>query len=264
MHSLRTLLTPLLMPLALAATAVADVIDVDQVNLTFVPQDILVNEGDTVVWRWASGNHTVSEGTDGSVNGNEAFHSALTSSVPTFSVTFDAAFLAANPRPGNRYDYFCAPHFNFGMVGSVTVCSPPPTTYCTPSTTSIPGCSATMSSSGVASLSNATGFEMTAGPAPGSNLGLMYFSDKGRASIPFGTQGGLVCAQPGFRSKPKGSGGTKDVCDGAYTFTLADLDASSNGVILAGNTINAAVWFRDPASPDTFALSNGIEFTICP
>ena len=138
------------------------------------------------------------------------------------------------------------------------------TTYCTPSATSIPGCSASISSSGTPSVSQPGQFQISSGNVPGSNLGLMYFSDKGRASIPFGTQGGFVCAQPGFRSKPKASGGTQGSCSGNYVFSLTDLINSSNGVILAGNTINAAVWFRDPASVDTFGLSNGIEFTLCP
>jgi hypothetical protein len=138
------------------------------------------------------------------------------------------------------------------------------TTYCTSSATSIPGCSASISSSGTPSVSQPDQFQISSGNVPGSNLGLMYFSDKGRASIPFGTQGGFVCAQPGFRSKPKASGGTQGSCSGNYVFSLTDLINSSNGVILAGNTINAAVWFRDPASVDTFGLSNGIEFTLCP
>jgi len=138
------------------------------------------------------------------------------------------------------------------------------TTYCTASTTSIPGCVAAISSSGTPSVSNPGGFQISSGSVPGGNVGLMYFSDKGKASIPFGTQGGFVCVTPGFRSKPKTSGGTKSACDGNYVFTLSDLSSSSTGIVFAGNTLNAAVWFRDPQNPDTFGLSNGIEFTLCP
>jgi hypothetical protein len=138
------------------------------------------------------------------------------------------------------------------------------TTYCTASTTSIPGCSAAISASGTPSVSSPGGFQISSGSVPGGNVGLMYFSDKGKAAIPFGTQGGFVCLKPGFRSKPKTSGGTKNVCNGNYAFTLADLASSSVGIVFAGNTLNAAVWFRDPQSPDTFGLSDAVEFVLCP
>ena len=138
------------------------------------------------------------------------------------------------------------------------------TTYCTASTTSLAGCVAAISGTGTPSVSNPSGFQISSGAVPGGNVGLMYFSDKGSASIPFGTQGGFICVTPGFRSKPKLSGGTKNVCNGDYTFTLADLAQTGSSIITAGNSINAAMWFRDPTGPDGFALSDGIEFILCP
>ncbi len=113
-----------------AADASADTIVVDQVSLSFTPQHVTIQVGDTVQWVHGGGTHTVTEGTDGSLDGNEAFHSNLTAGTSTFSVTFDAAFLAANPRPGDVYDYFCLPHFGFGMTGSVTVEPAPATPFC--------------------------------------------------------------------------------------------------------------------------------------
>ena len=138
------------------------------------------------------------------------------------------------------------------------------TTYCTASTTSLAGCAAMLSASGSASVAQPALFTISSGAVPGKNLGLMYFSDKGQAANPFGTQGGFICVKPGFRTPPRGAGGTSGVCDGTYAFTLADLVASGPGIITVGNTIDAAMWFRDPGNPDGFALSNGIEFTLCP
>ena len=104
-----------------AGAASADTIIVTQVALTFDPADITIQEGDTVQWVWTNGTHTVTEGTGPFPTGGEAFDGLLTNANPTFSVTFDAAFLAANPRPGNLYDYYCIPHFIQAQVGSVTV-----------------------------------------------------------------------------------------------------------------------------------------------
>jgi hypothetical protein len=42
-----------------------------------------------------------------------------------YQVTFDSAFLAANPMAGDVYNYYCAVHFGVGMVGSVTVITCP-------------------------------------------------------------------------------------------------------------------------------------------
>lgn len=113
-----------------AGSARADTITVNQFGIAFSPQDVTIQAGDTVQWIWNGGGHTVTEGTDGTIDGNEAFHSDLNSGVPLVSVTFDAGFLAANPRPGNVYDYFCEPHIGFGMVGTVTVEIPTASPFC--------------------------------------------------------------------------------------------------------------------------------------
>lgn len=68
------------------------------------------------------------------------------------------------------------------------------TTYCTASTTSIPGCQAALSSIGVASVSEPTLLSVFSGAVPGGNLGIACFNDQGQAAIPFGTQGGFICA----------------------------------------------------------------------
>jgi plastocyanin len=84
-------------------------------TLAFEPQDLTINVGDTILWEW-----------DGFVRHNVradsgAFQSALVSAPNTFSVTFDAAFLAANPVAGDLYTYVCDPHVGAGMVGSIKV-----------------------------------------------------------------------------------------------------------------------------------------------
>lgn len=106
---------PALMPEASGATTHT----VKQIGLTFSPQNITIDQGDSVQWLWNTGLHTVTEN-------QGAFNSPLDSGNTSVTLTFDAAFLAANPRLNNRYDYHCAFHIQFGMVGSVTVNVPDP------------------------------------------------------------------------------------------------------------------------------------------
>src|SRR5947207_7189778 len=89
-------LVPVLM---LGGQARANIVDVQQVNFGFVPQDITIHVGDTVNWHWTAFNHTVTEGTDGVINGNELFTGPLDSAHPLFSFTFDQAFVSAHPEP---------------------------------------------------------------------------------------------------------------------------------------------------------------------
>jgi len=254
--------------LLLGGPALAGVVNVSQTNLTFVPKDIVINEGDTVVWKWTSGSHTVTEGTDGLVNGNEAFHSPLTMSVPTFSVTFSAAFLAANPRPGNRYDYFCAPHFALGMKGSVTVCSPAPSVYCTAKPSSIPGCVPTISFSGAPSLGQGSGFLVQAGPVPGNNIGLFIYSTNGSLATPIQNAFGTLCinTQGLKRFATQNGGGNSGACNGQYQvdFVAFALTPPNNQTLVAGVGIDLQTWYRDPTNPGGANLTNAGHFVLCP
>jgi len=91
---------------------------VNQVGLTFVPDDITINVGDSVEWIWSSGIHTVTNGTD--------------FSDPNFGVIFDAPLDAANPSFSFTFfatedvPYFCQPHFTLGMTGIVRFQVPSP------------------------------------------------------------------------------------------------------------------------------------------
>lgn len=87
---------------------------------SFSPAALTIQEGDTVDWVWSVGNHNVVSGVAAIPDG--IFSSGLPVLPPmSFSVTFDSAFLAANPVLGNVYDYYCDVHVGFGMTGAVTV-----------------------------------------------------------------------------------------------------------------------------------------------
>lgn len=98
----------------LPATAFAQTTHVvNQLNLTFRPNDITIEAGDTVRWVYSSGSHTVTNGTGtGDPNAGTLFDAPLNGSNTSFEYTFNT--------PGD-FDYFCRPHANFGMTGVVRV-----------------------------------------------------------------------------------------------------------------------------------------------
>lgn len=99
-----------------AATATAQTTHtVDLAGISFTPANLVIDQGDTVMWNWVSGLHNVASDDGFFLSGTPV------SGPNTFSVTFDAAFMAAAPANGNVYGYHCHVHVSLGMVGSVTV-----------------------------------------------------------------------------------------------------------------------------------------------
>ncbi len=247
----------------LASAASADTIVVQQIGLTFEPRDITIEIGDTVRWVWTGGFHTVTEGTDGTIDGDEAFNEFLGNQVLEYSVTFDAALLAAFPRPNSRYDYFCEPHFFVNQRGSVTVDTSVPAPYCTAKASSA-GCAAKVGTSAPAQpVSGAGGYAVTASGAQSFKSGLLFAGLAGPSNIPF--SGGSLCVAPPNKRGPlvNSGGSAPEFCDGAFSTTVNDgvlipfgLDAG------AGNSGWYQWWYRDPQNGSgTFgtALSDAIQ-----
>ena len=111
-------LAPLLAAAAAHAQTTHDVL-VD--GFDFTPKDIAIQAGDTVRWTWGQGLHDVESGSGGVHDGIFDSGAPVLGAGITFQVLFDAAFLAANPVPGDVYNYYCTIHVPFGMDGTVTV-----------------------------------------------------------------------------------------------------------------------------------------------
>ncbi|MFT7669635.1 MAG: plastocyanin [Planctomycetota bacterium] len=256
----------------LSSMASADTIVVTQSGFTFQPQDITIATGDTVRWVWESGNHDVVEGTDGTVDGDEAFYSILISAVPTFEFTFDAAFLAANPRPGNLYDYFCNPHFGFGMVGTVSVEDAVGTAFCDCGVTSAcgnpsspgegcanssgSGATLTGAGSGVALLDDLTLSASNLIPGQAALLFVGTIEVNGGNGLAFGD--GLRCAGGSVTRL-----GVRIPSAGGNATWGPGLNSASNWS--SGDTRNFQVWYRDSTGGpcgNQFNLSNGYGITF--
>ena len=93
-------------------------------TLQFLPSTVSISAGDTVRWTWMTGFHSVTSGnpciTDSQFcSPNDMNCAARTLSGP--GTVYQHLFAQAG-----TYSYFCAAHCEYGMLGVVSVCTPPP------------------------------------------------------------------------------------------------------------------------------------------
>jgi plastocyanin len=282
MKSVLRLLTSAAACLFTVALAQANTVIVTQSNFGFTPANITINVGDTVQWNWQNFNHTVTEGNDGLINGNELFTFPLDPSHTTASFTFDAAFVAAHPMPGGLYHYFCVIHWP-SMTGTITVNAPAstgtPNCFGDGSGTACPCANNSAVGAQAGCLNSlATGGKITASGTPsiaadtvvltGTDMpssSALYFQGTtvvgGGAGGTFGD--GLRCA-----------GGSvvglalKTNVAGTSTFPAGgDPSASVKGRAAAGSTFEYQVWYRNAnafCTASTFNLTNGYSITWTP
>ena len=84
---------------------------VEIIDNSFSPENLTISEGDTVIWiNKGSMIHTTTSGTD--CEPDEGWNSGNLSPEESFSFIFTSQ---------GTFDYFCIPHCEMGMTGSVTV-----------------------------------------------------------------------------------------------------------------------------------------------
>ena len=134
-------------------------------------------------------------------------------------------------------------------------------TYCTSQTTSS-GCVPAMSATGTASASASSGFLVKATQVESNQFGVLFFGTDGPKSTPF--HGGYMCVKAPFqRLSVQNAGAT----GGPPCLGEIVRDFAANGVcasVGAGSTVWVQCWFRDPPSPSTTGLTNGLEFAVGP
>ncbi len=139
-----------------------------------------------------------------------------------------------------------------------------PTSYCTGKTNSL-GCVPSVDFVGFASVSSSEPFDITCHSARNNKLGLFYYG-----YAPTGTpfQGGTKCvATPTIRNPIQNSGGnaTGDDCSGVYSYAMnAHIQSGFDALLIVGANVFGQFWMRDPQSPSTTGLSDGIRFAIAP
>ena len=140
--------------------------------------------------------------------------------------------------------------------------------YCTAGTSSN-GCLASVSSSGAPSASSPSGFLINVASVEGQKSGLLFYGVNGPNAAPWSGGTSYLCVKaPTQRSAPQNSGGTANLCNGALSLdwnAYITAHPSALGVpFTAGEVVWAQAWYRDPPSPGTTSLSNGLRFTVGP
>lgn len=151
-----------------------------------------------------------------------------------------------------------------GAASAVFSMVPPaPVVYCTAKVSSV-GCLPAISSTGSASSTAGTPFNINAQLILNNKNGLLFFGVTGRTSFPF--QGGTLCVLPPIRrTGAQASGGSSSGSDCSGAFSTDFNAVVQSGVfpdLTAGVLIDAQYWYRDPASPSATGLTNAIEFGI--
>ena len=140
--------------------------------------------------------------------------------------------------------------------------------YCTAGITAS-GCAASLSGSGTASLTQASGFVVSASNVEASKDGLYFYSSNGPQAFPWGTGTSYQCVGTPVKRGPLMVGtGTPGTCEGAFAldFNTFWSSASAFKQPAPGAQVWLQLWFRDPLVPgnQTTSLSDALEFTVEP
>ena len=199
-------------------------------------------------------------------------------SVATFGGSIDGRSGSAGFNGGNRYgdinscSSVSSSFSNNEYVPIVRIDWIPATAqfgnYCTAATTTS-SCAPTIASTGAASASHATPFQLTVSSVEGQRSGLLFYgiNNTGFAPPPWGS--GFLCVKPPLqRTGLKFSGGTLGACDGVLTLDWNAFHSSAIGQLgaplSAGQMVYAQAWFQDPPNMKATATSNALFFTLAP
>jgi hypothetical protein len=178
---------------------------------------------------------------------------------PTGYVEIDPATGAAGePWPFLSFDAGAAYSFTLELAES----------YCTAGV-SASGCQALLSSSGLASASEPSGFELIATGVEGNKNGILFFGVNGRQAAPWGNGSSYRCVVPPVsRAGLLIGSGTAGACDGAFVQDLNALWCPGCPKPLAnpgaGALVQTQLWYRDPKSTSNqpTSLSDALELLV--
>jgi streptogramin lyase len=142
------------------------------------------------------------------------------------------------------------------------------TTYCTAGTTTN-GCVATISATGTPSASGVRAFDVTVSKVEGQRQGVVLYGVSGRNAAPWGASSSFLCINaPTQRTGAQASGGTGNACNGVLALDvdayLAAHPSALGAPFAVGGKAWFQAWFRDPSSPQSSHLSNGLEVVFAP
>lgn len=140
-------------------------------------------------------------------------------------------------------------------------------TYCTAGT-SVQGCLPQISGVGVPSADAVSGFQITVSGVPAQRYGTIFYGFYAASQpwAPF-SPSFLCVAPPVQRTGNIASGGAPASCTGQLALEFNAWRAMNPTALgspfLAGQTIRAQGWYRDPAAPGQTNLSDALVFNLC-
>jgi Tol biopolymer transport system component len=145
-----------------------------------------------------------------------------------------------------------------------------PTAYCTAGTTTH-GCVPSIAGTGTPSASASSGFVISVSSVEGLKQGIVFYGidNLGFTPLAWGPSTSFLCVKtPTQRTAPQNSGGTLNGCDGTFALDWNAFRAANPSALGApfapGQHVYAQGWFRDPPSPKSTMLSDGLEFVVQP
>ena len=155
-------------------------------------------------------------------------------------------------------------------------CDNGPVIYCTSKVTSCSTTPTIGTASGITSQSaSGTGtFDVTCGPVPTGNFGLLIYSTAGQQP-PLVNSFGTICVNMavGFNRITPPTYSAGPACDASYTFDFGDflatqtVDPNLSPATLAltgGQVVDMQCWYRDPPNPASANISNAMRFIVLP
>jgi hypothetical protein len=132
-------------------------------------------------------------------------------------------------------------------------------------------CTPLMTASGTPSASASSGFTLSMINTEGQKQAILFYgiNNSGFTPLPWGTSSSFICVKsPTQRTAAQNTGGNVGACDGSISIDWNAFIATNPGALGApatpGMNVFAQGWYRDPPSPKTTNLSNGVRFTVCP
>lgn len=141
--------------------------------------------------------------------------------------------------------------------------------YCTPGT-STNGCRARLGSIGIPSATAGSGFTLIATQVEGQRMGYLYYGITGPQATPWGNSSSTLCIAPPRQRMAANSptGGTAGLCNGVvaqdWNAYIATHPFALGQPFTVGRHVWAQAYYRDPPSPFTTNLSDGLHFVVCP
>jgi hypothetical protein len=144
-----------------------------------------------------------------------------------------------------------------------------PASYCTAGTTTA-GCTTAIGFTGTPSVGGSSGFTLTASNVDALRTGLFFYgaTDINYSPVLWGSTGtSYLCVKsPTQRMSAMNSGGTLG-CTGSYAQDWNAFMANNSSALgnprMVGQSFDAQLWMRDPASAKTTVLSDGCRFVLC-